>query len=80
MTLLEEAKKAERSKPRTEVTKEDMEVAFAWLSSEIGTGGLSKVYKGHGGTVLYKIAIILRDAYRQGHLTFDLEKKVRVPD
>jgi hypothetical protein len=72
MSLLETALKVPSNRNKKEgVTSEHIELALAWLKSEVGIKQVSVALNKHpqSGHVLYMIAIYLREAYRKGNLT-----------
>lgn len=71
-TLLEKAKKIQPyNSLLKEITDEHIELAIAWLKSEITNGQVASVLginKSQGSTILYKLALMLRQAYKNGKL------------
>ena len=72
-TLLEKAKKISTKRGITN-SKEDLEIALAWLKDEVTLGQVARVYgyentKGSsGGRILYRFAVCFRELYRQGKM------------
>ena len=68
-TLLQKAKGIKvRQKPRPEITDEHIELAIAWLKSEIGLTQMQKAlgFSVISGSSLYKVAMYLREGYKRG--------------
>jgi len=76
-TLLQKAKKVKQkiNKPLI-VNSEEIELAFAWLKDEIGLRQMSAVLgiSYSGGSCLYRISIILKEAYKKGILKIKKNK------
>lgn len=68
-TLLEKAKEVKlRYRTRTDYSKEEIELAIAWMKDEIRVGQVGKVL-GKGSTAIgYRLAMLIRAAYRQGKI------------
>lgn len=66
-TLLEKAKAFTR-KPRIPVTKQESELALAWLKGEINLGQATKAMGRDSGAVLYRFAVCLREEFRAGRI------------
>jgi len=68
MSLLEEAMSYDPQK-RSKASKEDIELAFAWLRNEVRNVQVAAAYgvtAKQGGAILYKIANALKSAYQRG--------------
>ena len=67
MSLLEKAKAHKTKKPHAKVSDEDIELAFAWLRSEVNTVQIAAAYGSkNGSTMIYKMAVALKFAYEKG--------------
>lgn len=69
-TLLDRALAHEQTprKLRVPIKPEEVDVALAWMRGDINLGSVTKAYNHSGGTSLYRIAVCLREAYRQGQI------------
>ncbi len=67
--IVEQAKSVDRL--RRAVTEDELALAFAWMKDELGLNQVVSVKKlgAFGSTVLSRIAVVLRHAYRKGRLT-----------
>lgn len=67
-TLLEKAKSYDKRNPRTAIKAEEIELALAWLKGEITMSQASAAtgLKKPSGTILYRLSLCLREAYKQG--------------
>ncbi len=71
-TLLERARAITRQQ-NSPVQPEEIDLALGWLSGQIGLTQVSKVLypndKNPGGKALYRMAVCVREAYRQARIT-----------
>ena len=71
MSLLEKAKAVKKRSVYKGITTEDFELAFAWLRNEITGPQIAVAYdmKTAGSSMVYRMAIVLKEAYRQRLIT-----------
>ncbi len=76
MTLLDKAKekpliRVKKNTAKTEVLREEVEVAIAWLNDEISLGQTAHALQlGATGSPIYgRLALILREAHRRNIIT-----------
>ena len=69
-TLLEKALEVKRGRRlKRDVSEEEIEVALAWMVGKVGvTQVCVAMGKKKAGTILYRIAVVLREAYTRGKL------------
>jgi len=68
MTLLEQAKQFSSQARKKYVNSDLVELALSWIKSEVSTQQVSLAMNARGSNSLYRIAIGLREAYRQGKI------------
>jgi len=67
-TLLEQAKQFSPQARKKYVNSDLVELALSWLNSEVSTQQVSLAMNARGSNSLYRIALGLREAYRQGKI------------
>lgn len=70
LSLLDKARNAQiRRQPIIDVTPEMIDLAIAWLQDEVTTAQVGVALKANPAHTLYKLAVIIREAYRNGVIT-----------
>lgn len=80
MSLLDKAQATKRKPSQRPINQEDFELAFAWLRDQVSASQVATAYemktKSSGTSpAIYRMGLILKEAYRKGFITI-VEPKV----